>query len=80
MVKSKSLRYLFYTLCFFTIVIDLFFMERKTYFSDAFFSSVINTKGFYALFALFGSILIFVVTKIFAKFLQVNEEYYDDDF
>ena len=76
---AKSLKTIFYLLLAFLIAIDYFFLDRSSSFQEYGFS-LDSMTAFFALFAFFGSCVMFLITKIISKFIQVNEEYYNDDF
>ena len=55
-------------------------LERYSYFAKDGIKSLDGILGFYAIIGAFGSIILIGVSLLIAKFLQVDEDYYADDF
>ena len=80
MVNNKFITVLFGLFCIVTLVIDIFFLDRSSNFAESGVKSFDGSGGMLAAFAFISSILLIYLSRLFAKLIQVDKEYYNDDF
>ncbi|MGC6367669.1 MAG: hypothetical protein ACON35_06700 [Candidatus Marinamargulisbacteria bacterium] len=76
---AKIIKLFFYILLVVLLVLDFLFLERESSFTKQGFT-LDSINSFFAIFAFLGSCFLLLMTKLISNFIQVNEEYYKNDF
>tara|TARA_A100001015_G_scaffold168237_1_gene187020 strand:- start:5869 stop:6144 length:276 start_codon:yes stop_codon:yes gene_type:complete len=66
--------------CITPVLIDLLFLDRKSYFVKSAFVPIDGWVSFYAIFGFMGCGLLIFVGRLLSKLLKASETYYNDDF
>ena len=78
-IKKIAYRILIF-ICISSVLVDLLFLERKSYFTKI---TVLPFDGWvssYAIFGFLGCWFLIFIGKLLSKFLKASETYYNDDF
>lgn len=63
-----------------TLLIDIFILHRHSHFAKSGVYAMDGMNGFYAILAFIGAIILVGIGLLLGRILQVEEDYYHDDF